>query len=144
MPEEKPIHQTYLQVHTKLEDLTEVLQWFERAIKQCVPEAVFWQCQVALAEGFTNTVRHAHRNLPATTPIELKVDLFARSLEICIWNFGQPFDLEAALRALPREKEQLLYKEDGRGLFFMEQLTDELRYVRTDNGRNCLIMRKQF
>ena len=34
--------------------------------------------------------------------------------------------------------------EGGRGLVFMYKLTDDLRYIRTDDLRNCLVMRKNI
>jgi anti-sigma regulatory factor (Ser/Thr protein kinase) len=38
-----------------------------------IPEAVFHQCILAVSEAFTNAVRHAHKNLPRETPIELEI-----------------------------------------------------------------------
>ncbi|NEO49184.1 MAG: ATP-binding protein, partial [Moorea sp. SIO4A3] len=35
-----------------------------------------------------------------------------------------------------------LEKEGGRGLMFMNQLTDEVSYQRLSDQRNCLLMRK--
>ena len=129
MPDAKLIKQFRLQVNTDLEALTVVLQWFEQIVTPLIPKSVFWQCQVALAEGFTNTVRHAHKNLPPTTTIDLEVNVFSSCLEIKIWNWGEPFDLDSALRSLPDQNHNLL-DEEGRGLLFMQNLTDELQYIR--------------
>ena len=38
-----------------------------------LPEAVFHQCILAVSEAFTNAVRHAHKNLPRETRIELEI-----------------------------------------------------------------------
>jgi serine/threonine-protein kinase RsbW len=38
-----------------------------------IPEAVSHQCILAVSEGCTNAVRHAHKNLPRETPIELEI-----------------------------------------------------------------------
>ncbi len=38
--------------------------------------------RIGLAEGFTNTVRYAHKNLPPTTPIDLELTFSSHSLEI--------------------------------------------------------------
>ena len=158
MPDAKLIKQFCLQVNTDLEALTVVLQWFEQIVTPLIPKSVFWQCQVALAEGFTNTVRHAHKNLPPTTTIDLEINVFSSCLEIKIWNWGEPFDLDSALRSLPYQNHNLL-DEEGRGLLFMQNLTDELQYIRVSpksagdssgnvsapaQGRNCLIMRKKI
>ncbi|MFM7904656.1 MAG: ATP-binding protein, partial [Microcystis sp.] len=37
-----------------------------------------------------------------------------------------------------------LEMESDRGLLFMRSLTDSLQYIRTDEGRNCLILQKSF
>ncbi|MGF1479428.1 MAG: ATP-binding protein [Cyanophyceae cyanobacterium] len=140
MSDERLIKQFHLQVNTELESLTAVLQWFERSTQAFVPQQTFWQCQVALTEGFTNTVRHAHRGLPTTTKIDLEISIFTNCLEMRIWNWGQPFNLNSALKY---SHEQHLFDENGRGLFFMQKLTDEIEYIRVAKRRNCLIMRKK-
>jgi serine/threonine-protein kinase RsbW len=140
----KPIKQFHLKVETELNSLTLVLQWFELNISPLLPEQFEWQCKIALVEGFTNTVLHAHKDLPPTTTIDLEVNIFQQYLEIKIWNWGKPFNLQAKLKALVQQKENLLEKEKGWGLQFMERLTDELQYIRTSDRRNCLVMRKNF
>ncbi|MFM7714060.1 MAG: ATP-binding protein, partial [Microcystis sp.] len=89
--------QFHLQVRTELAALIPVLQWFESHGRSFLPESVLWQCKVALAEGFTNTVRYAHKNLPPATPIDLELTFSSHSLEVRIWDHGQPFDLQAKL-----------------------------------------------
>jgi serine/threonine-protein kinase RsbW len=144
MHSEKLLKQFRLQVKTELPALTVVLQWFEQVAKPLLPEKCFWQCQVALAEGFTNTVRYAHQHLPSTTPIDLEVNLFVHYLEMRIWDWGKPFDLQAKLNYLRQSNEDPLEKENDRGLFFMQELTDDLQYVRISNRRNCLVMHKKL
>jgi serine/threonine-protein kinase RsbW len=99
---------------------------------------------VALAEGFTNAVRYAHQHLPATTPIDLELTLQSHSLEIKIWDHGQPFDLQAKLDSLQQHPLAPLEMESDRGLLFMRSFTDTLQYIRTAEGRNCLILQKSF
>ncbi|MEG4999698.1 ATP-binding protein [Microcoleus sp. B4-D4] len=62
-----------------------------------IPEAVLQQCKLATIEGFTNAVRHAHKNLPFQTPIDLEITVFNERLEVKIWDMGEPFDLQAKL-----------------------------------------------
>jgi serine/threonine-protein kinase RsbW len=64
-------------------------------------------------------------------------------LVIEIWDCGDPFDWDAKLAALRREQHNPLEKESGRGLMFMEQLSQRVRYRRY-GGRNCLMVRKVF
>jgi serine/threonine-protein kinase RsbW len=143
MSTEQAIGQYKLQVKTKLEALKEVLQWFEGFVFPCVPQKIGWQCEVALVEAFTNAVRHAHHDLPETTPIDLEVKFFPNFLEMRIWDCGQPFDIQAKLRDTAKPTDPL-EKEGGRGLQFIKKLTDELQYLNLPNHRNCLVMRKKY
>ncbi|MBR8830268.1 MAG: hypothetical protein N5P05_003360 [Chroococcopsis gigantea SAG 12.99] len=133
-----------LRVTTDLNALVPVLQWFEKTTEFLLPETVIWQCKVALAEGFTNTVIYAHENLAATTPIEIDLTIDRRSLMIRIWNYGKPFDLEAKLKEIQENILDPLEHESFRGLLFMQAFTDELRYVRLEDDRNCLVMSKVY
>lgn len=141
---EKPIKESYLQVSSDLSALTRVWQWFEGTLKPVLAEQLRWECEIAITEAFTNAVLHAHKNLPKQTPIELEVKLFRHSLEIRIWDWGQPFDLLAQLQSLHKKNIQPLEREHEMGLLFIEKLTDELQYVRLKNERNCLLMRKRI
>ncbi len=136
--------QFHLQVRTELAALIPVLQWFESHGCPFLPESVLWQCKVALAEGFTNTVRYAHKNLPPTTPIDIELTFSSHSLEIKIWDHGQPFDLQAKLDSPQQDPVAPLEMESDRGLLLMRSLTDTLQYIRTGEGRNCLILQKSF
>ena len=143
MTTKQATHQFHLQVETELEELKEVLQWFENFVFPAIPQKMGWQCEVALVEAFTNAVRHAHQNLPKTTPIDLEVELFPNFLEMRIWDQGKPFDLKAKLQTSKKETNSL-EKEGGRGLQFIKKLTDELQYLNLPNHRNCLVMRKKY
>ena len=140
---EKPLQQSRLQVKTDLEAITEVWQWFEQFTSPLLPQLFWWECEVALTEGFTNVVRHAHQHLPQTTPIEIELKVFAQYLEMRIWDRGKPFDLQAKLQSLCQEQSDALEREGGRGLIFMHELMDELDYLRGSDGRNCLLLRKR-
>ncbi len=143
MQNEKPLKEARLQVETDLNAVPEVLQWFEQFTSPLLPQQFCGECQLALVEGFTNAVRHAHRRLPPTTPIVLELNLFPQYLEMRVWDRGEPFDWQAKLEALCQEDIDPLEKEGGRGLMFMDQLTDELSYIRFTDDRNCLLMRKR-
>lgn len=140
------LQQFQLEVKTELEALIEILNWFERATHHLLPDKLRWQCKLALAEAFTNTVLYAHQHLPATTPITLEVNLFPDFLEIRLYDRGEPFDMQAKLRSLQESLQEndgsALERENNRGLLFMQQLTDDLQYLRLSEGYNCLVMRK--
>ncbi|CAD5962702.1 Serine-protein kinase RsbW [Planktothrix tepida] len=144
MSNEALLAQSNLQVKTTLTALEEVLKWFDRITSTFLPSDIFHKCQIALTEGFTNAVRHAHRTLPETTPIELEVKVFSPWIEMRIWDWGEPFNLEKALEMMSEMHADPLEHEGGRGLIFMSKLTDELYYTRLDDQRNCLVMKKQI
>ncbi|MDJ0715383.1 MAG: ATP-binding protein [Prochloraceae cyanobacterium] len=141
---EKLIKQFRLQVKTELEDLNLIFDWFRKNAQTILSEQSYWQCQVALAEGFSNTVKYAHQNLSPTTPIDLEINVFANYLEIRIWDWGEEFNLKNTMITLPQINRDPLEREGGRGLQFMSQFTDDLQYIRTSNQRNCLILKKNI
>jgi serine/threonine-protein kinase RsbW len=130
------------QVSTDLGLLKQVLEWFDRLDQKSVPHSVWLQCQLALAEGFTNAVRHAHADQPADTPIEIEVTIRKQSIELRIWDYGTGFDLENRLHMLPEPKNQ--DHAGGRGLKIIQQTADVFSYTAVDAQRNCLLIVKHF
>jgi serine/threonine-protein kinase RsbW len=87
-----------LQLNTDIKAVAQVLSWLQQLDPLPIPETVLHQCKLAVVEGFTNAVRHAHKNLPRETPIELEITVFNDRLEIKIWDRGEPFDFQAKLK----------------------------------------------
>ncbi|MDY7012584.1 MAG: rhodanese-like domain-containing protein [Cyanobacteriota bacterium] len=135
-----------LTVLTDLEALNQVLSWFDSNRQPSMPPKDWLHCQLALVEGFTNAVRHAHRNLAADTPIELEVTFYSTRVELRIWDFGPPFDLEARLKELLKKSESQPdhYAGGGRGLILMRKIADALSYTRFNNDRNCLFLVRNY
>lgn len=100
------------------------------------------QSQTALVEGFTNAVQYAHRNLASDTPIDIEVQLNPGAIELRIWDWGDAFDLKAAIESLPTELD--IEAESGRGLQLMAKIADHLEYVRLEDQRNCLCLLKRW
>ncbi|MEG4214385.1 ATP-binding protein [Microcoleus sp. Pol14C6] len=78
-----------------------------------IPEAVLQQFKLAAIEAFTNAVRHAHKNRPSETPIELEITVFNDRLELKIWDWGKPFDLQSKLEEELPETSLFSWKELG-------------------------------
>lgn len=148
MKEEQPKQKFYLQVNSDLKSLGHVLEWFTKNTRSYLSEHYFLQCQTMLAEGFTNAVRHAHKNYPPQTLIKIELFLYNRYLEIKIWDTGKPFDLKEKLDVLLQKKEKTApvdLAEGGRGLQFINALADQFQYIRDiKQERNCLVMQKFF
>ncbi|EDX87148.1 hypothetical protein S7335_4855 [Synechococcus sp. PCC 7335] len=139
-----------LTVDSYLEELTVVQQWFRSVVSSFSIEAPWINEQydklnLALAEGFTNAVRHAHADLPGTTPINIELVLQADKIEIFIFDQGQPFDPDSISEPKPG-----VLREGGYGWFLLRRLADQVTYssianqptspsLSTDNQwRNCL------
>ena len=121
--------------------LKSVLTWFDQFQTAPLPHPLWLQCQLALIEGFTNALRHAHSGLPTTTPIIIEVSISSHTIDIRIWDQGPGFDLKAMLRS--KLTTQTPQDEGGRGLKIMYLVADQLRYYRNGQG-NCLHLHKAY
>ena len=138
----RDLKQSIKQVPTDLKALDQVLSWFDQLYQPFIPKKVWLQCQLALAEGFTNAVRHAHKDLSANVPIDIEVTLFPESLEMRIWDQGPPFDLEQRLQNLEQAVD--VTAGGGRGIAILQRIADKLSYTRTTDNRNCLVVVKCY
>jgi serine/threonine-protein kinase RsbW len=135
-------NQFSLQVKTDLNVLPSVLAWFNANQPAPIPENIWIKCQTALAEGLTNTIRHAHRDLDTNTPILIEVSVFADILEIRIWDHGPAFDLTQQLATTADVIDQ--NQIGGRGLYLIQRLCDDFSYSRSADQQNCLLLVKHF
>lgn len=140
----KPLQKLSLQVRSDLDALPQVLGWFDRLDHTAMAYETWLQCQLVLTEGFTNAVRHAHRQQSADVLIDLEVCRFPDWLEIRIWDRGLFFDLDQTLQTLLETDQSDLLSERGRGLKLMYRITDFLVYTRMADDRNLLLMIKRY
>ncbi|MBW4625044.1 MAG: ATP-binding protein [Brasilonema octagenarum HA4186-MV1] len=136
------VQQDHLTVKSELKLLNQVQQWFERFCLQHLfqlgwSESQLYRLNLALAEGFTNAVRHAHHALPPETAIEIDVSLWMDRLEMRIWDYGKPFNPDAL-----EEPEPGTLQVGGYGWFLLRRLADHVVYERGVDGRNCLLIVK--
>jgi serine/threonine-protein kinase RsbW len=137
------LKQDHLRVKSDLTVLNQVQQWFKQfclqhTIQFSWSESQFYRLNLALAEGFTNAVRHAHHALPPETTIDIVLSLWADRLEIRIWDQGKPFNPDAL-----EEPEPGTLQEGGYGWFLLRRLADRVAYERGADARNCLLIVKQ-
>lgn len=130
------------QVLSDLRALDQVLSWFDQLYQPSIPKKVWLQCQLALAEGFTNAVRHAHKDLSSDVSIDIDVTLSPQCLELRIWDQGPPFDFEQRLQKLGSKVDE--HAEGGRGIAILQKIADKLSYTRTEDNRNCLVIVKHY
>ncbi|YAG13300.1 Serine/threonine-protein kinase RsbW [Nostoc sp. DSM 114161] len=136
------VHQDHLTVRSELSLLDDVQEWFEQFFLQHLsqlgwPQTQLERLNLALAEGFTNAVRHAHHALPPETTIDIDVSLWVDRLEIRIWDHGKPFNPDA----IPEPEPGSLII-GGYGWFLLRRLADRVVYERGADGRNCLLIVK--
>ncbi|MEO1593400.1 MAG: anti-sigma regulatory factor [Cyanobacteria bacterium J06632_22] len=134
------LKQDHLTVQSQLKGLPQVQQWlrhFCAASELDWLDDVFDQLNLALAEGFTNAVRHAHAGLPDETPVCIDLTLWPDQIELRIWDHGQPFDPDVLQEPKPGT-----LREGGYGWFLLRRLADEIQYQRSDE-RNCLVIVKK-
>ncbi|MBV8882376.1 MAG: anti-sigma regulatory factor [Chroococcidiopsidaceae cyanobacterium CP_BM_RX_35] len=136
------LQQDHLRVKSDLTVLNQVQQWFKRfcsrySIQFSWSENQLYRLNLALAEGFTNAVRHAHHALPPETTIDIDLTLWTDRLEIRIWDQGKPFNPDALEEPAPGT-----LQEGGYGWFLLRRLADHVVYERGADGRNCLVIVK--
>jgi serine/threonine-protein kinase RsbW len=131
-----------LELTSDLDELARLLQWLDQISPATVPADTWLACKLAIAEGFTNAVNHAHSLLPRQTPVTIDITMLAQSLEIRIWDYGNFFDLNQKLAGLPQQPE--FEQETGRGLRLIQQIADSVDYIRTQDDQNCLVIVKKL
>ncbi|MDJ0737128.1 MAG: anti-sigma regulatory factor [Nostocaceae cyanobacterium] len=137
------IQRDHLTVKSELKLLQEVQKWFEQFCLKHLSQIGYSQSQLyplnlALAEGFTNAVRHAHHALPPETTIDIDVFLCRDRLEIKIWDRGKPFNPDAIAEPKPGT-----LQAGGYGWYLLRRLADKVVYERSaDGSRNCLLIVK--
>lgn len=129
-----------LKVKSDLNVITDLNRWFAQNCSNYVSQMnksahSFAHLSLALTEGFTNAVRHAHHQLPSETAIEIELVIWDERVEIRIWDYGEPFDPNKLVEPLPGT-----LCVGGYGWFLLRRLADRVIYERCQDGRNCLLI----
>jgi serine/threonine-protein kinase RsbW len=141
-----------IQVNSDIYALVQLQGWFQQ-FQSLLPNIFWMQCDLVLVEVFTNVVSYAHEGLSEETPIdiELYIDDTEKFVELKIWDYGQPFDLQSEIKRLVKEAQKNKDFENvddiptgGRGLIIAQTIADDIRYENNVNGRNCFAMTKSF
>ena len=138
----KVLRSIKIEVPSDLKALDEVLFRFNAIYQDSIPIKDWLQCRLALAEGFTNAVRHAHKNLPRDIPVRIEVLLNQTTMEIKIWDRGSAFDLHGFIAETSKKNADWL--ASGRGIPILNKISDRLNYYRTEQQQNCLVIVKEF
>jgi len=135
-------HVRHLTLQSDLQCLAHLQTWFEdfcahHALLVRWDDTQRYRFKLAMVEGFTNTVRHAHEHLPAETAIETELVLSVRDdrceLTFHLWDRGEPFDPTQL-----EEPQPGTLQLGGYGWFLLRRLCDRVTYRRCRDDRNCL------
>jgi serine/threonine-protein kinase RsbW len=145
LPAPEFVQQSHLQVKTDLNEISLILDWFEQFQESYTSREFILRARIALVEGFTNAVRHAHYQRSPDTPIDIYLFLFAHQLEIHIWDSGAAFDLIALLNTVEQQYPDPAKHHAHWGATIFRRLSveygwtiDYVRSVRPSGDRNCL------
>lgn len=145
-------HQYHIQVNSDIYALAKLQGWFQQ-FQTLLPKPTWMQCNLVLVEVFTNVVSYAHADLAEETPIDIEITLdeSKNALELRIWDYGKPFDIQAEIERVTIEAEKNKDFENvddiptgGRGLMIAQKIADEIRYETSEDGRNCFVMTQKF
>ncbi len=131
-----------MQVESDSRRLEAVLSWLESLYRPSIPWSVWLEIQTAIGEGFDNAVRHAHRGLPQTTPVEIALGFTDDRIAFQIWDHGPGFDFETLMANLPDHAD--LEAVSGRGFCILRRVADRLEYAQQLDRRNRLYLEKHF
>ena len=141
------IYESHLEISTDLSEINRVLQWFEEFEHKNLAADMLWKIRIALIEGFTNAVRHAHENKPESTPIIIDGFLYAKKLEIHIWDCGEAFDLAELINTVEKKYPNPEEHDAHWGGTIFRKLTLEHGWVihyqcskNSEADRNCLTL----
>jgi serine/threonine-protein kinase RsbW len=147
----KVMQKASLRVDTNLSKITQVLDWFAQFNHPPLGNDLWLQAKIALVEGFTNAVQHAHETLPQQTPIDLTVTVLADKLEISIWDQGPAFDLDGLIERVGQEHSDPLARDAHWGAVLFHKLRNQYGWQidyrcpeKTLSDRNRLILQKEF
>lgn len=89
-----------IQVESSLEQLSELLLWFESFNQLPLSMDLWIQGQTGLVEAFSNAVRHAHHGLVPPPKVVVAVALGPQEVQIEVIDRGPPYDFDAALETV--------------------------------------------
>lgn len=120
-----------IRIPATLEELQHVYSWADEHLAQTgIPEAKRFDIMLALSEAVTNAIRHgcgsSHKDF-----VDIEVTITANSVNIRVHDCGKGFEPEA----LPDPtKEENLYIPNGRGVFLIKNLADDVHFDFGENG----------
>jgi serine/threonine-protein kinase RsbW len=126
------------QIEASIENLALIEQLLDDLYGQgLIPEAFFGNIIVASTEAYLNAVNHGSRS-DSEKLVNVQIDCTSDFFEIIVQDQGEGFDWNA----LPDPTDPAnLEKGNGRGIFIMKNLADEIRF---EERGTKVVMRFEF
>lgn len=128
-----------LRVPTELDVVEEAVDLVARHCLACglPPRAARFNLRVALSEALANAIIYGNRLDPAKS-VDVRVIVSDHGLTLHVSDQGDGFDPDGIPDPTLPDRREL---EDGRGLFLIRQLVDEVRF--NDRGNAiCMVLRR--
>jgi serine/threonine-protein kinase RsbW len=120
-----------IRIPATLEELHHVYSWADKHLIQTeIPESKRFDIMLALSEAVTNAIRHGcHSALGKYVDIEVKIT--TNAVNISVHDCGKGFEPE---KVPDPTKEENLYTPNGRGVFLIKTLADDVHFDFGENG----------
>jgi serine/threonine-protein kinase RsbW len=130
---------TELHIPSDLRFSEVVENWVLNSVKIQLDNPENWadlsrRIRLALAEAFSNVVRHAHKETP-DLPVLLQLEIKNNHILLAIWDYGQGYDMANYDEPDPESKQL-----GGYGWLIINRLMDKVEYNLQVDGRNCLTL----
>ncbi|MFQ5506000.1 MAG: ATP-binding protein [Planctomycetota bacterium] len=128
-------------VYGQMSALRSRLRRFLSLLEPVLDEMALEEIVLAVDEAATNIVKHSYGNSEGVIDAEYEID--GTEIIIRLWDDGIGNQMIQADSMNPTEGTQTEDAlENGRGLFIMQATMSKLEFLRTETGRNLLIMRR--
>ena len=125
------LYQENIRIPASLEELHHVYSWADEHLAQTgIHESKRFDIMLALSEAVTNAIRHGCHSTSGKY-VDIEVTITSNAVNISVHDCGKGFEPEA----IPDPtKEENLYTPNGRGVFLIKTLADDVQFNFGENG----------
>ncbi len=128
-----------LSLKSTYEDAESIPEFVEGLQKEAgLEEDVSGKLMLLLSEAVTNAIVHGNLEDPAKK-VEVEIEIKPESIITTVEDEGEGYDPNKDSED-PLEEDNLL-KEGGRGIFLIQEISDEIEYFNQGRGIKFLILR---
>lgn len=102
-----------------------------------LPEDSTEELDLAVNEALSNIMKHAYRGR-TDQRIKIGAEAWPDQVTVRLHHLGEPFDPSAVPPPAFNGS-----RDEGFGFYMVAQLVDEVRYLRDERGRNCIVLVKK-